>query len=348
MPQDTASPVRRNVLPSQAIPRLLILGMLCCALGAAILLGAATAIAAEPTYPARPVRMVMGFPPGGTSDFLGRALGEQLAANLGQPVVVDNRPGAAGNIAAELVAKAPADGYTLFLSSGSNTVAPSLYRNLAYDFMRDFMHLTRVADVPFMLAVYAQLPARNAAELIAHIRARPREINFASSGVGTPSHLASELFGQMAGLEFTHVPYKGTVPALVDLIAGRVQFYFTSFPGALAHVRAGRIRALAVSSEKRSPALPDVPSLDEAGLKGYRGGSWYGLAFPRGVPAPIAKRVHGIVQQGISGAEMKAKLSDQGLDVIEGVSSEEATRFMRQDIARWAEVVRRAGLAPGG
>jgi len=322
-------------------------GVLAClwfAVGSAGALAAAT----EAGYPNRPVRLLMGFPPGGTSDFVGRALGEIIAAGVGQPVVVDNRPGAAGNIAAELVAKAAPDGYTLFLTSGSNAVAPSLYRNLAYDIQRDFFHLTRMADVPFMLAVNAQLPTKTVTDFIAYVRARPREINFASSGVGTPSHLASELFRQMINAEATHVPYKGTAAAMVDLISGRVQFYFTSFPGALGHVRAGRIRALAVSSEKRPAALPDLPTLDESGLKGYRGGSWYGLAFPRGIPPAIAKRVHGIVQLGVASADMKAKLTEQGLDVVEGLSPEDTARFVRQDVARWAEVIRRGGLAPGG
>jgi tripartite-type tricarboxylate transporter receptor subunit TctC len=313
---------------------------------ALLVLTSAIAAAADVPYPTRPVRLVLGFPPGGTSDFLARVIGEHLAANLGQPVVIDNRPGAAGNIAAELVAKAPPDGYTLFLSSGSTAVAPSLYKKLNYDVLRDFAQVTQLVDVPFILAASPQLPARTVSELITYIRAHPREINYASSGVGTPSHLASEMLRQLAGLEVTHVPYKGTVAAMVDLISGRVQFYFTSFPGALGHVRAGRVRAIAVSSLKRSPALPDVPSLDESGIKGYRAGSWYGLALPRGVSPAIISRIHGVVQQGLASADMKAKLSGEGLDVTEGLSPEQATAFVRQDVARWAEVIRRAGVTP--
>ncbi|MCC6534980.1 MAG: tripartite tricarboxylate transporter substrate binding protein [Burkholderiales bacterium] len=314
------------------------------ACAAALIVLAVPHTAAPQPYPARPLRLVLGFPPGGTSDILARALGEQLAAGLGQPVVIDNRPGAAGNIAAELAAKAPADGYTLLLSSGSSTVAPSLYPKLGYDFVRDFTQVTMVADVPFMLAVHPQLPARTLADLIAHVRARPREVNYASSGVGTPSHLAGELLTQRAGLELTHVPYKGTVAALVDLVSGRVQFYFTSFPGALAHVRANRIRAIAVTSERRSATLPEAPTMSESGLAGYRAGSWYGLAMPSGVAPAIVDRIHAIVQKSLDAGELKAKLSEQGLDVIQGITPRQAADFVRQDIARWADVVRRAGV----
>jgi tripartite-type tricarboxylate transporter receptor subunit TctC len=305
------------------------------------------ALAADTAYPTRPLRLVTGFTAGGGSDIIARALSEHFAAHLGQPVVVDNRPGAAGHIAAETVAKAPPDGYTLLLPSGSNAVAPSLHRKLAYDITRDFAFVGMVAEVPLMLAINPGVPAHNPGELVAYARSRARDVNFASSGIGTPSHLASELFKQMAGFEATHVPYKGSSAALVDLIAGRVQFYFTSFPGSIAHVRAGKLRAIGVSSAKRSVVLPEVPTLNEAGIKGYRAGSWYGLAFPRGVPPVILSRFHNLLQQGLSHTEIKSKFTDQGLVVLEGVSPSETTKFVTQEVARWAEVTRRAGLAPG-
>jgi tripartite-type tricarboxylate transporter receptor subunit TctC len=299
---------------------------------------------AQTTFPTRPIRMILGFPPGGTSDTLARAMGEQFASTLGQPVVVDNRPGAAGNIAAELAARALADGHTIFLSSGSSTVAPSLYPKLGYDVLRDFLHVTLLAEVPFVLAVYPQLPVRTVQELIAHARARPREVNFASPGIGTPSHLASELLAQSAGIEATHVPYKGSGPALTDLFAGRVHFYFTNVPGALAHLKAGRIRTLAVTGQRRSPSLPDVPTVGESGFKGYRAGSWYGLALPRAAPPAIVNRYYASAQQAMQSADMKTRLGDQGLEIVLGVTPQQMTSFVQQDIKHWAEVIRRAGV----
>ena len=301
---------------------------------------------AQASYPTRPLRFILGFTPGGTSDMVARALGELLADSLGQPVVIDNRPGASGKLAAELVAKAPPDGHTILQTSGSYTVAPSLYRQLSFDIQRDFTHITLIANSPFMLAVYPKLPAATLQELIAYARANPGKVNFSSAGIGAPSHLAGEVLAQMAKIDVTHVPYKGSALALIDLIAGRVQFYFTSFPGALPHVRAGRIRALAVTSEKRNPALPEVPTMAEAGLKGYRAGTWYGLAFPRGVPAAIVDRVGAVVQRGLSSGTLETKFAEQGLDILRNVTSAEATEFIRQDVAYWAGVIRRAGIPP--
>lgn len=301
---------------------------------------------AQSDYPIKPLRFVVGFTPGGTSDMVARALGEVLAKGLDQQVVIDNRPGASGKIAAELVSTAPADGYTLMLTSGSYAVAPSLYRALPYDIQRDFVHFTLLADTPFMLAIYPKLPANNLRELIAYARARPGKVNFASAGIGSPSHLASELLGQMADLKLTHVPYKGSALAMIDLVAGRVQFYFTSIPGSLSHFRAGRIRALAVTSAKRNPALPEVPTVRESGLKDYRAGSWYGLAFPRGVPAAIVKRVGGIVQKGLAEGGLAAMFAEQGLEMRRNVTPKEAAEFLRKDIAHWASVIRRGGITP--
>jgi len=319
------------------------------AIAAAILIAGllpAAAGAAQPDYPQRPLRFVLGFPPGGTSDMVARAIGELLADNLGQPVVIDNRPGAGARIAGEVVARAPADGYTLMLTSGSYTVAPSLYRKLPFDIERDFSHITLIADSPFMLAVYPKLAANNLQELIAYARTNPGKINFASAGIGVPSHLAGELLAQMAKLELTHVPYKGSALAMTDLFGGRVHFYFTSIPGALPHARAGRVRALAVTSTKRNPALPDVPTMVESGLKGYRAGSWYGLTFPRGVPAAIVKRVGTIVQKGLSAGGLEAKFVEQGLEMRRNVTPKEAAEFIREDIAYWATVIKRAGIQP--
>ncbi|MBI3068499.1 MAG: tripartite tricarboxylate transporter substrate binding protein [Betaproteobacteria bacterium] len=303
--------------------------------------GAASPVA---PYPSRPIRLLVGFPPGGTSDIVARALAERLVPALGQQIVVDNRAGAAGNIAVELAAKASADGYIMLLSSGSNTVAPSLNPRLGYDIERDFAHVTRFADVPFMLVVPAALPVASVSELIALAKARPGELNFASSGLGTPAHLAGELFKQATGVNVVHVAYKGTAPALVDLLAARVQFYFTSFPGALAHVQGGRLRAIAVTKAARSPILPQVPTLTEAGVPDYRAGSWYGVSLPVHAPRGVVGRLHAEIQSALRDAGLTARLGDQGLDVVPGVTPEQFARFVREDRQRWARVIERAGI----
>lgn len=310
-------------------------------------LAASASAAAQSGYPARPLRLLVGFPPGGTTDIVARAIGDQLAAGLGQPVVIDNRPGAAGKIAAEVVAKAPPDGYTLMITSGSYTVAPSLHRDLTFDIRRDFDHVTVLTDSPFVLAAYPKLSAANLQELIVLARSRAGSINFASAGIGSPSHLAGEVLSQLAKIDITHVPYKGSSLAMTDLISGRVQIYFTGFTGSLPHVRAGRVRALAVTSVKRNPALPDVATMIESGLKDYRAGSWVGLAMPRGVPAPVMNRISAIVQKSLAEPAMEAKFAEHGLEVKRNVLPKDAAQFVAQDVAYWANVVKRAGLQPG-
>jgi tripartite-type tricarboxylate transporter receptor subunit TctC len=312
-----------------------------------LLLAALTATVGAQTYPQRPLRLVVGFPAGGTSDIVARALADQLARGLAQTVVVDNRPGAGGNIATELAARAAPDGHTLFLASGSSTLAPALYDRLGYDFERDFAQVSVFAGVSFLLVVTPGQPIRSVEDLLALARTRPRELNFASPGIGTPSHLAGELFGQMAGVELVHIPYKGTAPALVDLLAGRVQIYFTSIPGVLTHVRAGRVRAIAVSGTRRTALMPELPTVDEAGVKGYQSGSWYGLAAPARTPAAIVGRLHGEVQKGLASAELRAKFLEQGLDLVEGVTPQAATAYVRDDIARWRKVVQIARIRGG-
>lgn len=313
-----------------------------------LLVAAAACIAApahgQGSFPSRPVRLIVGFSPGGTSDTLGRMLSEHLAPALGHPVVIDHRPGAASTIAAEIASRAAPDGHTLYLSSGSVTVAPSLYPKLTFDFMRDFVQVTLLAEVPFVLALTPHLPVRTVQELVAYAKPRPREVIFASSGIGTPSHLASEMFAQMTGIELTHVPYKGSGPALVDLFAGRVHLYSTNVLGSAPHIRSGKLRALAVSSGRRNVTLPDVPTVEESGYKGYRGGSWYGIALPRGTAPGIVQRYHALAQQALQAPESKARIGDQGLDLLIGITPEQATAFVQQDIKRWAEVVRRAGV----
>ena len=232
-------------------------------------------------YPTKPIRMLVGFPPGGTSDIVARALGDRLTLALGQQIVVDNRAGASGNIVAELVVLA---------------------------------------------------------------KARPGERNFASSGLGTPAHLAGELFKQVTGANVVHVPYKGTAPALVDLVAGRVQLYFTSFPGALTHVQGGRLRAIAVTRGARSGILPQVPTLTEAGVPGYQAGSWYGVSLPARTPREVVERLQAEIQRALRDAGLTARLTDQGLDAVPGVTPGEFARFVREERQRWARVIERAGM----
>jgi len=301
--------------------------------------------AAEGSYPSRPIRLLLGFPPGGSTDFLARAIGEQISLQLGQTVVVDNRPGAGSNIAAEMAAKAPADGHHLLLSSGSHSLAPSIYPKLGYDLMRDFAHITQLVDAPMVLVANVQVPARTLSELMAYVRARPGTVSYASSGVGTPSHLGAEMIRQAAGLEVTHVPYKGAVPATVDLLAGRVSYYVTTIPGVLGHIRGGKLRAIAITGGRRSTALAEVPTVEESGLKGVRAGSWYGLSFPRGVPPAILTRVHGAAQRGLTQSDLKTRLNGDGMEVVEGMTPAQFTQHIRDEMTRWAEVVKRAGTA---
>ena len=310
----------------------------------ALLVAAAGASAAiAQSYPTKPVRLLVGFPGGGTSDIVARLVGDKLSETLGQQFVIDNRAGAAGNIATELAAKSAPDGYTLFLISGSTTVAPSLYARLGFDVERDFAPITRFADVPFILAVNPALPAKSVQELVALARAKPGQLNFASSGLGTPAHLAGELFKSMAKVDVVHVPYKGTTPAFVDLLSGRVQFYFTSFPTALPQIATGKLRALAVSGTQRSPSLPDVPTVAESGLTGYVAGSWYGLAAPAATPQSLIERLNDSLQRALRTGDMRDKLLAQGVEPVIGVTPAQFRAFIRQDLARWAAVVKSAG-----
>ncbi|HSQ04158.1 MAG TPA: tripartite tricarboxylate transporter substrate binding protein [Burkholderiales bacterium] len=299
---------------------------------------------AAQAYPTRPIRMLVGFPAGGTSDILARMLGDRLGHSLHEQIVVDNRAGASGNIAAELAARATPDGHTWLLSSGSNTVAPALYRKLGYDPLRDFTHVTILANVPFALVLHPSVPARSVKELIAIAQANPRHLNFASSGIGTPAHLAGELFVSATGIQVVHIPYKGTAPAMVDLLAGRVQFYFTSFPGVLPHLQSQKLRAIAVTSAKRSVVAPALPTMDESGVPGYVAGSWYGIALPAGAPQPIVTRLQAEIQAVVSTPEITSRCIEQGLDPVIGVMPDAAARFVREDVARWARVVAQAGV----
>jgi tripartite-type tricarboxylate transporter receptor subunit TctC len=294
-------------------------------------------------WPAKPVRIVVPFPPGGTTDILARAAGLRMTEAWGQPVVIDNRPGAAGNIGAELVAKAPNDGYTMLMGTvGTHAINASLYARMPYDHVKDFAPVVLVAAVPNVLVVHPSVPANSVAELVAYGKANPGKLNFASSGSGTSIHLAGELFKVSTGLTMQHVPYKGSAPALTDLVGGQVQLMFDNLPSALPHIKAGRLRALAVTTAARAPALPEVPTVAESGLPGFEASSWFGLLAPAGTPADVIAKVNGELARWIASPEAKERLLAQGANPAGG-TPEDFARHIAAETAKWARVVKASG-----
>ena len=298
---------------------------------------------AQAPYPSKPIRIVVPFPAGGTTDILARAVAQKLTDTLGQTVVVDNRPGAAGNIGAELVAKSPPDGYTLLMGTvGTHAINASLYAKMPYDHVRDFAPVILVAGVPNVLVVNPSVPANNVQELIAYIKANPGKVNFASSGSGTSIHLAGELFKTMTGLSMTHVPYKGSAPAVTDLLGGQVQLMFDNLPSALPHIRAGKLRALAVTSAQRASALPDVPTVAEAGLPGFEASSWFGLLAPAGTPKDVVAKLNAEVAKWLASPEAREKLAAQGA-IAAGQSPDDFSRHIAAETTKWQKVVKESG-----
>ena len=314
-------------------------------LGIALALSAPVAWAQAPAaaYPAKPIRLVVPFPPGGATDILARAVGQRLTDAWGQPVIVDNRPGAGGNIGTELVAKSAPDGYTLEMGTvGTHAINASLYSKLPYDHVKDFAPVVLVAGVPNVLVVNPALPVSSVAELIAYAKANPGKLNFASSGNGTSIHLSGELFRTMAGVEITHVPYKGSAPALQDLIAGQVQLMFDNLPPSLPQIKAGRLKALAVTSAKRAPALPDVPTMAEAGLPGFEASSWFGILAPAGTPPAVVAKLNAEVAKWLASPEAQEKLLAQGANPAGG-TPEDFAKHIAAETAKWAKVVKDSG-----
>ena len=311
------------------------------ALGALLAL-VATAASAQ-TYPTKPIRLVVPFPPGGATDILARDVAQKLTEAWGQQVIVDNRPGAGGNIGSELVAKSAPDGYTLEMGTvGTHAINASLYAKMPYDHVKDFVPVILVAGVPNVLVVNPAVPANSVAELIAYAKANPGKLNFASSGNGTSIHLSGELFKFMAGVQMTHVPYKGSAPALQDLIAGQVQLMFDNLPPSLPQIKAGKLRALAVTSLARAPALPDVPTMAEAGLPGYEASSWFGVLAPAGTPPAIVTKLNAEIAKWLATPEAKEKLSKQGANAAGG-TPEDFAKHIAAETAKWAKVVKDSG-----
>lgn len=306
-------------------------------------LHAIVAVAADP-YPAKPVRLIVPFPPGGPADALARTVGDRLSTSLGQSVVVDNRPGAAGNIGMELAAKSAPDGYTLVLAPAGNlTVNPSLYRSVPYDVARDFAPVTVIAAVPNILVVNPAVPAQNLEELIRYAKANPGRLNFSSPGSGSGAHLAGELLKSAAGIDVVHVPYNGIAPAVTAVVAGDVQMMFAGAPSALPQVSAGKLRALAVASPKRIAAAPALPTLDESGLPGFDVTSWYSIVVPAGTPAAVIERLQRDIARALDNPGVRAKLAGLGAEPIANSPAEFAL-MIKSETAKWGKIVKDANI----
>lgn len=300
-------------------------------------------LAAAQAYPDKPIRVIVPVPAGGTPDVVARMVAPGLSTLLGQQLVIDNRGGAGGLIGAELAARAVPDGYTVFFSSpGSLTILPHLQKQVAYDTLKDFAPISLVSIGPFLLITHPSVPARTVKELIALARAEPGKLNYASAGNGAANHLAMELFKSMAGVNITHVPYKGAPQAVTDLIGGSVNLMFNSIPPVLQHIKTGRLRLLAVASAKRSPQLPDVPTVSEAGVPGYEAITWFGLLAPAKTPKPIIARLNDVMVKVVHAPDLKSQLEIQGYDPV-GSSPEEFAAFIRAESEKYATVVKFSG-----
>ena len=305
---------------------------------------ACTAVAtAQTAYPGKPIRLLVGYPPGGATDIAARIVAQKLTERLGQPVFVDNLPGAGGIIASDKVAKAAPDGYTLVLANTAHGINPSLYKELPYDAVTSFAPVIKLADLTLVLVVNPALPVRSVGELVALAKARPGELHYASSGVGQSLHLAGEMFKSMAGVDIVHVPYKGSAPARTDLLAGQVEMMFESAIGVVPFVQGGRLRALGVSGARRSPALPEVPTLSEAGVPGFEASGWLGILAPAGTPVAIVRRLNAEVSAVLGLPDVNAQLAGSGAEVATG-SPEQFASFIADEIAKWAKIVRATGL----
>ena len=313
------------------------------ALPICFLLLAAGPVCAQ-AYPAKSIRVVVGFQAGGGVDMSARAIGKYLTEAVGQPIVVDNKPGAAGNIAANLVAKSAADGYTLLMSN-STIAIPSLFANLPFDVRKDFDPVSLVAIGPSVLTVHPSMAATNVTELINLAKAKPKQLIYGSGGVGNITHLEMELLQVMTGIQMIHVPYKGSAPSVIGLMGGEVNMIFSSVPAALAQIKSGRMKALAVSTLQRSSALPDVPTLNESGLPGYDAASWYGLFAPAGTPKKILAALSGEVVKVMRVPDVRERFAGDGFEPA-GQGPAEFAKFLREEIAKWARVVKTADIKP--
>jgi tripartite-type tricarboxylate transporter receptor subunit TctC len=299
---------------------------------------------AETAYPSRPVRLVLGFPVGGLSDIAARLLAPRLGEHLGQPVIVDNKPGAVTNIATDWVLRSQADGYTVLMATVLNAINASVYDKLPFNFIRDATPIASILDAAFVLEVHPSVPATTVAELVAYAKAHPGKLAVASAGVGSPEHVASELFKMMAGVDMLHVTYKGSGPALTDLVAGQVQVYFGPVAPSVEYIKSGRLRGLAVTTSRRTQALPELPALAES-LPGFEVSAWHGLIGPRNVPAPVVQVLNKAVNETLHDQAIQARFADLGITPVAG-SPEDFRALIVRDTEKWANVVRTVGIKP--
>jgi tripartite-type tricarboxylate transporter receptor subunit TctC len=294
-------------------------------------------------WPAKPIKIIVPYPPGGTSDILARALGPGITAALGQPVIVENKPGATGNVGADFVAKSPPDGYTLLLGDiGSLAISPSVFASLPFDPVKDFAPVVMVAYSPHILAAHPSVPAKNVQELVAYAKANPDKLNFAVSGIGGANHLAGIDFAQRTGIKWTYIPYKGGSQAITDVMGGQAQVLFNGMLATYPAVKEGKLKAIAISSAKRFSAAPDLPTVAESGVAGFETGSWQGIVAPAGTPHDIVSKLHGVVMKVLATPEMKDRLDKAGAEV-RAQTPEQFGAFIASEKARWAKVVKESG-----
>jgi tripartite-type tricarboxylate transporter receptor subunit TctC len=309
---------------------------------AALALAALALPALADTYPSKPVKIIVPFGPGGFTDVVARILQKELQPVLGQPIIIENRPGAGSTIGTDAVAKSPADGYTLVMISTTHVISPHLYKKMPYDALNDFAPIMELVEGPYVMVVNPSLPAKDVREFIALAKEKPGDIFFASSGNGSSQHLVGALFMQMAGVKLTHVPYKGSNAAMQDLLGGQVKASFVGMPNALPNLASGKLRALAVTTKKRSPDLPDVPTMDEAGVKGYDATIWLGMLAPKGTPPAIVDKLNASMRKVLADPEAQKLMHKAGVEVAPG-TPEQLQSLMKSEYARWGEVVARTG-----
>ena len=314
------------------------------ALVLALTLDTATGAATADAYPSKPIRFVLGYAPGGASDVVSRIVGTRLSEALGQPVVIDNRPAAAGSTAAGMVARTPPDGYTLMLAATSTlAVNPSMYKSLPYDSLRDFTYLANFVSMPNLLVVNPNVPVKSVPELIALAKAEDGKLTYGTAGIGSSNHFAAELFNYMAKTKMTHIPYKGGGPAMVDVAGGQVSLIFATIVSAIPLVKSGRLRPLGVTSANRSPSMPDVPTIAEAGLPGYESTIWYGVVMPAGAPQPIVTRLTSEIEKLLKTADVRDRFHALGADIMY-LGPAQFAQYVRAEIKKWSVVVKETGM----
>jgi tripartite-type tricarboxylate transporter receptor subunit TctC len=310
-------------------------------LAAVALIGGAGAANAADDYPNHPVRWLVGYPPGGSTDICARLIGQYLSEHLGQQFIIENKPGAGNNLATEMAAKSSPDGYTVFLVNPANAINATLYNNLSFNFIEDMAPVAGFIRVPNVMEINPNVPAKTVAEFIAYAKANPGKVNMASSGVGTSVHLSGELFQMMTGVKLTHVPYRGAAPALTDMLGGQVQVMFDNLPSSIGHIQGGRLRALAVTTAVRAKLLPDVPTIAET-VPGYEASAWFGMAVPKGTPRPVIDKLNKTVNEALADPAMQVRLAELGGTNIPG-TPEDFGKIVAEETDKWAKVVKATG-----